>query len=219
MTIRLLTGHSSGVPAPLWYDAGMTKLTGRRRPLLPCVQCGSPILRAGTTPRFCGNECYRQSRKGVPLRPEVASARNYNSGSAHASWLGDSVSVRGGRTRAERLFPTIGPCGRCGAARGERHHIDGNTANNEASNIEALCRRCHMVEDGRLDRQIASSRERQAGAAVAAAAAKLGRLLCKNGHNWAVAGWRTNKSGARICKECERGYKARYLGKVALRCL
>lgn len=32
----------------------------------------------------------------------------------------------------------------------ERHHRDGDTANNEAANIAFLCRRCHMEIDGRL---------------------------------------------------------------------
>ena len=41
-------------------------------------------------------------------------------------------------------------------ARAERHHIDGNTANNKPGNIAFLCRRCHMREDGRLDAVLAN---------------------------------------------------------------
>jgi hypothetical protein len=202
----------------VWYDPGMVMLTGHRRPLLPCAQCGAPILRAGTAKRFCGNDCYHLSRKGVALRPEVVAARNVRSGADHPDWLGDAVSERGGRTRAERLFPSIGPCVHCGVARAERHHIDGNTANNDATNIEALCRRCHMLKDGRLAVQIAGARERQKGAMELAAALKRDRIHCVNGHVWATVGWRTTSNGARICKECERGYKARYVAKQALQC-
>lgn len=44
----------------------------------------------------------------------------------------------------------LGLCERCGKAATDRHHKDANTGNNEASNIEMLCRRCHMEIDGRL---------------------------------------------------------------------
>ena len=71
-------------------------------------------------------------------------------GAAHYAWQGDTVSEKVGRKRALRLYPQIGPCAGCGNERAERHHKDGNTANNAPSNIEALCRRCHMAQDGRL---------------------------------------------------------------------
>jgi len=91
---------------------------------------------------------------GVPLgykqTPEHVENRK-RFGEDHPAWLGDDVSRKGGRTRALRKYPDIGPCRACGSPRAERHHVDGNTANNEPENIEALCRRCHMAEDGRLD--------------------------------------------------------------------
>ena len=71
-------------------------------------------------------------------------------GEAHYAWQGDAVSEKGGRKRALRLYPQIGPCAGCGNERADRHHKDGNTANNAPSNIEALCRRCHMEGDGRM---------------------------------------------------------------------
>lgn len=88
--------------------------------------------------------------RGYTQQPEHIAAM-VKAGSEHPQWRGDQVSVRGGRTRALRLYPDIGPCTRCGSANTERHHIDENTANNDPDNIAILCRRCHMVEDGRLD--------------------------------------------------------------------
>lgn len=76
-------------------------------------------------------------------------------GQGHPRWEGDAISEKGGRKRALRMYPVIGPCSKCGAEKAERHHIDANTANNEPSNIEVLCRRCHMETDGRLDAVIA----------------------------------------------------------------
>jgi predicted amidophosphoribosyltransferase len=46
----------------------------------------------------------------------------------------------------------LGVCERCGKPATERHHKDGDTGNNVRSNLAFLCRRCHMIEDGRLAR-------------------------------------------------------------------
>jgi hypothetical protein len=58
---------------------------------------------------------------------------------------------RKGRDEARRLY-TLGPCERCGALAVDRHHKDEDVDNNDASNIEILCRRCHMRVDGRLEK-------------------------------------------------------------------
>lgn len=90
-------------------------------------------------------------KRGYHQTPEHIEKRK-RFGHEHHGWAGDSVSEKGGRARALRLYPDVGPCRSCGAARAERHHIDGNTANNDAANIEALCRRCHMEADGRMEK-------------------------------------------------------------------
>lgn len=87
---------------------------------------------------------------GYKHSPESV-AKRVRTGAAHHAWKGNEVSVKGGRTRAKRLYRDIGPCVVCENPKSERHHIDGNTANNEPENIVALCRRCHMETDGRLD--------------------------------------------------------------------
>jgi hypothetical protein len=53
-----------------------------------------------------------------------------------------------GRAEARILYPDCGFCGRCGAHAVDRHHIDRDATNNERSNIEMLCRRCHAIEHG-----------------------------------------------------------------------
>lgn len=62
----------------------------------------------------------------------------------------DSITQAGGRTRALRLYRKIGRCENCGQAGRDRHHLDGDATNNEPSNVMILCRRCHMVADGRM---------------------------------------------------------------------
>lgn len=88
---------------------------------------------------------YSQSPEHVQKRADAIR------GSKHPRWIGDAVSEKGGRSRALRMYTDIGPCEGCGASDAERHHVDGNTANNAPENIGILCRRCHMTADGRLD--------------------------------------------------------------------
>lgn len=85
---------------------------------------------------------YKQSAEHVEKRKRA--------GADSFHWIGDAVSVKGGRSRAQRQYKNIGPCIACGAVKAERHHKDGDTSNNEPGNVAALCRRCHMEADGRL---------------------------------------------------------------------
>lgn len=144
----------------------------------------------------------------------IGSATLYPSGEAHYAWQGDAVSEKGGRKRALRLFPEIGHCIKCSAEKAERHHKDGNTANNTPGNIEALCRRCHMEADGRLAEVSRLSVARIAELVAAAAAEKSARTHCKRGHPLSGDNLFTTSQGSRGCKECRKIHKATYLGKI-----
>lgn len=58
-----------------------------------------------------------------------------------------------GHAIAQRLYEAK-KCSVCGTTEGtlHRHHIDGDTFNNEPDNILICCPRCHMTEDGRIDK-------------------------------------------------------------------
>ena len=88
-------------------------------------------------------------KKGYKQSSEHIAART-KWGPDHHAWKGDAIIPKSGRSRAIRKYPTIGACQLCAAKRAERHHIDGNTANNDPSNIAIVCRKCHMLADGRL---------------------------------------------------------------------
>jgi hypothetical protein len=99
--------------------------------------------------------------KGYKQSPDHI-AKRCRFGEEHHCWVGDKVSVKSGRSRAIRHFAKR-PCEVCGEEkkRIDRHHKDGNTANNNPENIKFLCRRCHMVEDGRMDKFIELAIENQ----------------------------------------------------------
>jgi ribosomal protein L40E len=117
-----------------------------------CEYCGVRVQRyqkpSRGTPRFCSARCHCYSTKDIAQTPDhVAKRARY--GEHHHHWAGDAVSEKGGRTRAIRVYdPQV--CVKCGASPADRHHSDGNTANNSQENIAFLCRHCHMELDGRL---------------------------------------------------------------------
>ena len=78
-------------------------------------------------------------------------AKRKRTGKDNWQWEGDAVSATGGRARALRKFPAK-PCEKCGKKKAEQHHIDGDTSNNADDNVRFLCRRCHMIIDGRIEK-------------------------------------------------------------------
>jgi len=64
-------------------------------------------------------------------------------------WKGDAIKIDSGRTRAQRQYQ-LGKCELCESNAMDRHHKDGNTINNELTNIQRLCRKHHILLDGRM---------------------------------------------------------------------
>jgi len=107
------------------------------------IQFGVSI---GRTPRACINRAVLLKLTSVKNRGCKPSTGENN----HA-WRGDDACDSSKRLRAQRMFQ-LGACERCGKPGVERHHKDGNPGHNTRKNIMIVCRRCHMVLDGRLER-------------------------------------------------------------------
>ena len=155
-------------------------------------------------------------KKGYRQTPEHV-AKRIRTGEAHYAWKGDAVGADTGRQRARKRYQAIGPCSHCGATKTERHHIDGNTLNNEPSNIDVTCRRCHMKHDGRMKAFVeAGERGRRdlwkyaEKAGRARGAQMSARTHCIHGHeftdeNTQVRISRPGRTGTqRICLTCRR---------------
>ncbi len=107
-----------------------------------------------------------------------------------------------GRIQAQRLFPVMRSCERCGQGAKDRHHRDDNTLNNDPINVAFLCRRCHMETDGRLATFQAQAIARIAGTTEAAAVARRSRKKCKRGHELAGENLYVKPNGNRVCRAC-----------------
>ena len=145
---------------------------------------------------------YKQSQEHI--------AKRIRTGEDHHAWKGSAVSVKGGRTRAYRIYKNISPCVLCGSFRSERHHIDGDTANNSPDNVIFICRKCHMKNDGRLekfrDMAVINSKE----LVKISARKRRERTTCHNGHLFDDEDTYINPSGARVCKKCRTEYKRKW---------
>jgi DNA-binding CsgD family transcriptional regulator len=109
-----------------------------------CPQCGGPRYRRARLCKACSNAWENDN----------------------PNWKGDEIVRSTGHARARRRYD-LDQCEAdgCEARAVDRHHIDGNTANNSPDNIARLCRRCHMKADGRLDtlaegRKVSARRKR-----------------------------------------------------------
>lgn len=74
-------------------------------------------------------------------------------GETNPNWKADTTASWTLHDRARRAIPEMGECehGSCDEPAADRHHIDGNPANNARENLACLCRRHHMQIDGRMD--------------------------------------------------------------------
>ncbi len=70
-------------------------------------------------------------------------------GPDNPQWKGDEATPGTGNKRCRQTF-SLGQCVLCDNSAVDRHHIDGNSLNNEPSNVMILCRHHHMKIDGRL---------------------------------------------------------------------
>lgn len=83
------------------------------------------------------------------------------SGEANPNWNPDSTSVVTHRRRARIMYPIASGelCERCKQQPAvEHHHVDNNPLNNEPSNVQKLCRKCHREVDGRTARMLAAGK-------------------------------------------------------------
>lgn len=128
-------------------------MTSRGRSAV-CQRCYArdPALRRHKTTRvawrfFCST-CGIRVSHGSKQCAEHSKARHRGRGNSNWSNF-SSTNEDQGRRRARRRY-RLGRCARCRKAPAiDRHHKDGNPFNNKRSNVKGLCRRCHMIVDGR----------------------------------------------------------------------
>jgi hypothetical protein len=104
-----------------------------------CVK-GKPV-------RFIHNHHWRGHHHSEESKEKE---RQSHLGEKNGMWKGDNITENSGRRRARARYDLV-KCELCGEDATERHHRDGNTANNDPPNVQLLCRRCHMIEDGRMN--------------------------------------------------------------------
>jgi hypothetical protein len=111
-------------------SAALARLCGSydstEQSMKPCERCGNPVK--GDARRFCSREC----QVLVVL------------------FKGDDALEKAARQRSKKVIPILEDCEICGGTATDRHHKDGNVWNNDRSNLQQLCRKCHMTIDGRL---------------------------------------------------------------------
>ena len=125
-------------------------------------------------------------------------------GALNPRWKGSDVTPEAGRHRARRRYVTVGPCRICGNPKAERHHKDGNTLNNDPDNIDIVCRRCHMGEDGRLEKLSEMGKQIAATSRMISIRNRKARTHCHKGHEYTSGNTKIDSLGHRQCRTCMR---------------
>jgi len=85
-------------------------------------------------------------KKGMFTEESKKRISESKQGEKNSGWKGDSVGNSGGHIRAIKMYEAI-QCERCPSThRVQRHHVDGNPANNLPENIRILCELCHKAD-------------------------------------------------------------------------
>lgn len=122
-------------------------------------KCDNPICetlvgdRARRCP-ICQNYLRRTGRDRTRI---IRHPKGGRAGPLHHRWKGADATKGTQRERVQTRVP-LHRCERCGARAIDRHHVDGDTGNNSLGNVVCLCRRCHMIEDGRMARFLETGR-------------------------------------------------------------
>lgn len=99
---------------------------GNKHPfeLKTCPTCGTTTW-LSTRVTFCSLRCSRL-------------------GENNPAWKGNDAKPTAARLRAHSVITTMVACKQCGkTGRLHRHHIDGDTFNNDPANLIVLCEPCH----------------------------------------------------------------------------
>lgn len=142
-----------------------------------CVFCGKPLPLMNPARlarrKFCDRRCMANSFTGRPPSKPLSNAM------AHY--------------RSRRLVPP-GPCQKCGNPNGtDVHHIDRDWSNNDPSNLERVCKRCH---GGLHVRELTH---------------------CPKGHEYDERNTYIRPDGYRVCRRCRTDQmNAAYRKKKAL---
>lgn len=167
-----------------------------------CPDCGGPKYRYAKFCMLCKSKGERNPRfgkKATSQTREKISKKALARPRKPRPRKNPSQTEAAGREFARRWFPMPELCQRCGQKPPyDRHHIDGNTLNNDPSNVAFLCRSCHQETDGRKEMLRELGRKRRE------------KTHCKRGHLFDEANTFWTKDGNRACRICQQAAVIRY---------
>ncbi len=149
-----------------------------------CKHCGNSYIPNGSSSCFCSKPCRVQYYKDKGISRQYRMTFNAKNGcqvGVGSGGLTKSGKDNFGYTTGISIFRNHGrqlkesgvPCNRCGkslvdAPRGMwcSHHIDQDRTNNDLSNFELLCKRCHQINHDSYDNLMKVQRLSREGVAI-----------------------------------------------------
>ena len=146
--VRFISGHngSGRIKHPVSLEIKLCECGCGKQVGLYNHTCNARGQIKGQPKRFIHTHHSRGMKRSDEIKEKFRKAKWE---SLNGMWKGDDVDRNVARGRAIRRY-ALKECELCGKPSCDRHHKDGNTRNNEPTNIQILCRRCHMIVDGRI---------------------------------------------------------------------
>ena len=137
-----LTDNADGNTEPSILDSSSKACVETRRKV--CIKCNNEILQTKyKSAKYCSDVCrnaynsYKHRvKKGLIFKPGVGSGNNQEKNIIE-------VTAKVACKKVKKLLPQV--CNRCKSINNLlAHHIDHNRTNNDISNFEILCKKCHQ---------------------------------------------------------------------------
>lgn len=115
--------------------------SGRKLP--KCKNCGSEV--SSYENQYCSNACQMEWRRKEKFRAIEGGTAEFPSDNTEANWKKKYLLHKTGESCDECGWDEVNP--KLERVPLELHHIDGNAANNDLSNLKLLCPNCHSLTD------------------------------------------------------------------------
>lgn len=140
-----LTDNADGNPEPSSSNSLGPACVETRRGV--CIKCGNEIPQTKyKNAKYCSDKC-RNAYRSYQWRLKKGLIQNPGVGSGGNQWAENNHRYKTGNTSYKRNTFNYKDkkCERCGSEKHILvHHKDENRANNDLSNLEVLCKKCHQ---------------------------------------------------------------------------
>jgi hypothetical protein len=117
-----------------------------------CLTCKKEFKPKYNSQKYCSYNCSAKATNNAKGKKWTLESRYNRKKSGNPSWKGNKVGYSGVHTWIKRNWERKGICELCGSNRYVDWHNKDKKYTRNRNDWEELCRKCHMKEDGRINK-------------------------------------------------------------------